>query len=46
MSRGNSISKKVWEALYTIPYGTSASYLDIAKKIGNQKSCASNRWSE
>ncbi|ABS21843.1 methylated-DNA--[protein]-cysteine S-methyltransferase [Bacillus cytotoxicus] len=36
-AEGTAFQKKVWEALYTIPYGTSASYLDIAKKIGNQK---------
>ena len=29
--------KKVWDALYTIPYGVSASYLDIAEKVGNTK---------
>ncbi|WP_242144699.1 MULTISPECIES: methylated-DNA--[protein]-cysteine S-methyltransferase [unclassified Bacillus cereus group] len=36
-AEGTAFQQKVWEALYTIPYGTSASYLDIAKKIGNQK---------
>ena len=35
--RRNSISKNVWDALYTIPYGVSASYLDIAEKVGNIK---------
>ncbi len=34
--------KNVWDALYTIPYGVSASYLDIAEKVGN-KSCTGNR---
>ena len=29
--------KNVWDALYTIPYGVSASYLDIAEKVGNTK---------
>lgn len=29
--------KNVWDALYTIPYGVSASYLDIAEKVGNIK---------
>ncbi|SCL90471.1 Methylated-DNA--protein-cysteine methyltransferase [Bacillus cytotoxicus] len=45
-AEGTAFQKKVWEALYTIPYGTSASYLDIAKKNWEPKSCASNRWSE
>ena len=29
--------KNVWDALYTIPYGVSASYLDVAEKVGNTK---------
>ena len=35
--------KNVWDALYTIPYGVSASYLDVAEKVGNTKSCTGNR---
>lgn len=31
---GTPFQKQVWEALYTIPYGETASYLDIAHKIG------------
>ncbi|CAI8914512.1 MULTISPECIES: methylated-DNA--[protein]-cysteine S-methyltransferase [Bacillus] len=34
---GTSFQKSVWDALYTIPYGVSASYLDIAEKVGNTK---------
>ncbi|MEI4623055.1 methylated-DNA--[protein]-cysteine S-methyltransferase [Bacillus pfraonensis] len=34
---GTQFQKSVWDALYTIPYGVSASYLDIAKKVGNTK---------
>ncbi|PFE02987.1 cysteine methyltransferase [Bacillus cereus] len=34
---GTPFQKNVWDALYTIPYGVSASYLDIAEKVGNTK---------
>ncbi|WP_243521758.1 methylated-DNA--[protein]-cysteine S-methyltransferase [Bacillus pseudomycoides] len=34
---GTPFQKSVWDALYTIPYGVSASYLDIAKKVDNTK---------
>ena len=34
--------KNVWDALYTIPYGVSASYLDIAESW-KYKSCTGNR---
>ncbi len=34
---GTSFQQKVWAALLTVPYGTTASYLDIAKAIGNPK---------
>ena len=34
---GTLFQKSVWDALYTIPYGVSASYLDIAKKVENIK---------
>ncbi len=36
-AEGTEFQKKVWQALKTIPYGQTASYLDIAKAIGNQK---------
>lgn len=31
---GTPFQKEVWKALYTIPYGETASYLDIAHQIG------------
>lgn len=31
---GTVFQEQVWQALYEIPYGETASYLDIAKKIG------------
>lgn len=34
---GTPFQKRVWDALYTISYGESASYLDIAEQIGNVK---------
>lgn len=34
---GTAFQKHVWEALRMIPYGTTQSYLDIAKQIGNPK---------
>lgn len=36
-AEGTAFQKDVWGALYTIPYGASASYLDIAEKVGNTK---------
>ncbi len=32
--KGTPFQQQVWEALYTIPYGQTASYLDIADMIG------------
>lgn len=32
--QGTDFQKKVWRALTKIPYGKTASYLDIARKIG------------
>lgn len=34
---GTPFREKVWDALLTIPYGETASYLDMAKHIGNPK---------
>ncbi len=34
---GTEFQKSVWKALQKIPYGKTASYLDIAKAIGNPK---------
>ncbi|HDX9580379.1 TPA: methylated-DNA--[protein]-cysteine S-methyltransferase [Bacillus pseudomycoides] len=36
-AKGTSFQKQVWNALCSVPYGKSASYLDIAEKIGNPK---------
>ncbi len=35
---GTDFQKSVWNALLTIPYGKTATYKDIAKLIGNEKS--------
>jgi AraC family transcriptional regulator of adaptative response/methylated-DNA-[protein]-cysteine methyltransferase len=47
--QGTAFQKRVWAALQTIPTGSTASYADIAKKIGNPKAaravaqaCAAN----
>lgn len=37
--RGTPFQQKVWAALCQIPYGRIASYLDIARAIGNEKAC-------
>lgn len=34
---GTDFQKQVWEALMTIKYGETVSYLDLAQKIGNKK---------
>ena len=34
---GTAFQKLVWEALLQIPYGETASYLEQAKRIGNEK---------
>jgi len=34
---GSDFQKSVWKALLEIPYGKTASYLELAKKIGNEK---------
>ena len=36
---GTSFQQKVWSALQSIPYGKTASYKDIAVKIGNPRAC-------
>ncbi|HEY2136872.1 MAG TPA: bifunctional DNA-binding transcriptional regulator/O6-methylguanine-DNA methyltransferase Ada [Xanthobacteraceae bacterium] len=47
--RGTAFQQRVWQALQKIPAGTTASYADIAKRIGRPKAvravaqaCASN----
>lgn len=37
--RGTEFQRKVWSALQKIPYAQTCSYSDIAKDIGNPKSC-------
>ena len=34
---GTDFQKSVWNALIQIPYGTTASYLELSKNIGNEK---------
>ncbi len=34
---GTDFQKCVWEALFKVPYGTTSSYLQLAKDIGNEK---------
>lgn len=34
---GTDFQKRVWEELMKIPYGTTQSYLDLAKQMGNEK---------
>ena len=34
---GTDFQKSVWEGLMQIPYGTTASYLELSKNIGNEK---------
>lgn len=36
---GTDFQKKVWAALRDIPYGETASYGEIAKRIGDPKAC-------
>ena len=35
---GTEFQQQVWQALLTIPYGETRSYLQIAQQIGNEKS--------
>lgn len=36
---GTQFQRKVWEALYAIPYGETRSYKQIAEMAGNPKAC-------
>jgi len=36
---GTDFQRKVWQALQDIPFGETASYLDIALALGNKKAC-------
>ncbi|MBU9674035.1 methylated-DNA--[protein]-cysteine S-methyltransferase [Planococcus sp. CP5-4] len=38
ISSGTEFQQKVWAALPGIPYGETASYRDIARTVGNEKS--------
>ncbi len=35
--KGTDFQKKVWQALLTIPYGKTVSYLDLSKQLGDVK---------
>lgn len=35
--QGTEFQLRVWDLLYTIPYGKTVSYLDMAKGLGNPK---------
>lgn len=35
---GTDFQKRVWQALMSIPHGSTVSYLDVARRIGNPKS--------
>ncbi|SMF05510.1 methylated-DNA--[protein]-cysteine S-methyltransferase [Desulfovibrio gilichinskyi] len=37
--QGTDFQKKVWQALYAIPFGEVRTYKDIATTIGNPKAC-------
>lgn len=37
--KGTSFQEKVWLELLKIPYGSTASYKQIAERIGNPKAC-------
>ncbi len=36
---GTEFQNKVWRALVEIPFGVTRSYLDVARRVGNQKAC-------
>lgn len=38
---GTPYMQAVWRQLCTVPYGTTATYKDIAHKVGNPKGCRS-----
>jgi methylated-DNA-[protein]-cysteine S-methyltransferase len=37
--RGTEFQKKVWRSLRKIPFGTTKSYMDIARAIGSPRAC-------
>ncbi|MGZ4032013.1 MAG: methylated-DNA--[protein]-cysteine S-methyltransferase [Tumebacillaceae bacterium] len=36
--RGTEFQRKVWDAIYQVPFGATCSYKDIAKAVGDEKS--------
>lgn len=41
---GTDFQKRVWNALFTIPFGETVSYLDIAKRIGDPSATRAVGW--
>lgn len=39
LSAGTAFQQRVWKALRRIPYGETASYADIARRIGSPRAC-------
>ncbi len=39
MPKGTDFQKRVWQELQKIPFGKTASYGEIAERIGNAKAC-------
>ncbi len=37
--RGTEFQEKVWKELCKVPYGKTATYQEIAERIGNEKAC-------
>ncbi len=37
LTLGTEFQKSVWEALLKVPYGATASYLELSKNMGNEK---------
>jgi O-6-methylguanine DNA methyltransferase len=37
LSVGTEFQKSVWQGLIDTPFGTTASYLELSKRIGNEK---------
>lgn len=35
--KGTVFQERVWEALYTIPYGKTISYLELSRQLGDEK---------
>ncbi|HSR15339.1 MAG TPA: methylated-DNA--[protein]-cysteine S-methyltransferase [Gemmatimonadales bacterium] len=37
LAEGTEFQQRVWSALLEIPYGTTISYLDLARRVGDEK---------